>query len=238
MVVLRPKKTIVAAAVLASVCLLLLLGYHAVDNSLTPEDEEYILRYLDEGQVPAAPSPDSYDEQLTFIRAVQSAVLRVAPEHRGIADDQPREPRDLYLAGAGLCYDRSRAIEKILRHAGFETRHVFILSTEGVSSRLEALVTPGVASHAVTEVRTARGWLVVGSNTGWLSLDAADNPRSIKELERHGRGDIAWKEAPRTEIYERPMIAVYGLYSRHGRFFPPYNSLPDVNYRELAQNFW
>jgi hypothetical protein len=39
-------------------------------------------------------------------------------------------------------------------------------------------------------------------------------------------------------LYERPMVAVYGLYSRHGRFFPPYNALPDVNYRALTQNFW
>jgi hypothetical protein len=37
------------------------------------------------------------------------------------------------------------------------------------------------------------------------------------------------------EIYGAPFTYVYGL-SRHGRFYPPYNAVPDVNWGELAQN--
>ena len=38
------------------------------------------------------------------------------------------------------------------------------------------------------------------------------------------------------EIYSAPFTWVYGFYSRHGRFYPPYNAVPDVNWGELAQN--
>jgi hypothetical protein len=234
---LRRTQWFVAATLAAVVSSISLLAYHAVDTSVTAEDEEYIARYLADGQVAPLPSLRTYEDELTFIRGVQKAVLQVAPEHRGIEDDHPREPRDVYMARAGLCYDRSRVIEKILRHAGFEARHVFILSTDGIGSGLRALLTPGVASHAVTEVRTERGWLIVGSNTGWLSIDVDGNPRSVKDLAAAPAG-FAWQEKPRTDIYERPLVAIYGLYSRHGRFFPPYNALPDVNYTELAQNLW
>jgi hypothetical protein len=233
----RKKKWFLAGTGALLVSLALVLAYHGVDNSLTPEDVEYIGRYLEVGRVRPLPPARTFDEELTFIRAVQHAVLDVAPEDRGIPDDNRREPRDVYLARAGLCYDRSRVIEKILRHAGFATRHVFILSNEGFGSGLRAFVTAGAASHAVTEVLTARGWLVVDSNSRWLSLDHEGNPRSIEDV-RAGGASLAWTEKPPADIYERPMVAVYGLYSRHGRFFPPYNAIPDVNYSELAHNFW
>ena len=38
------------------------------------------------------------------------------------------------------------------------------------------------------------------------------------------------------EIYRAPYTWLYGVYSRHGRFFPPYNAIPDVNWPEMAQN--
>ena len=69
--------------------------------------------------------------------------------------------------------------------------------------------------------------------------------------------DIDWKKSPldvittdtqfthphlkgiQTEqltIYTNFFVAVYGLYSRHGRFYPPYNLIPDINYGEFIQN--
>jgi hypothetical protein len=37
-------------------------------------------------------------------------------------------------------------------------------------------------------------------------------------------------------IYNERFFYIYGLYSRHGRFFPPYNVIPDINYSEFIQN--
>ena len=239
LIALKRRTRILAATGATLASLVLVCAYHGVDNSLTSEDEQYIRRYLEAGRVPPLSSAPAYDEELTYIRAVQSAVLDVAQAQRGISDNHSREPRDVYLARSGLCYDRSRVIEKILRFAGFATRHVFILSTAGFRSGLHAFLTAGTASHAVTEVRTSRGWLVVDSNSPWLALDVAGNPRSIDAFQPgHDGASVRWREKPPSDIYERPMVAIYGLYSRHGRFFPPYNRVPDVNYSELTDNLW
>ena len=47
---------------------------------------------------------------------------------------------------------------------------------------------------------------------------------------------IIWKEKPPFNIYMKPFIYIYGLYSRHGKFYPPYNLVPDINYGEFIQN--
>jgi hypothetical protein len=49
-------------------------------------------------------------------------------------------------------------------------------------SALLAVLTPGTQSHAVTEVRTSKGWLIVGSNDRWISLRADGMPASISDV--------------------------------------------------------
>ena len=94
-----------------------------------------------------------------------------------------REPKDVFEAKAGLCYDRSRVIEKILNFYGFKTRHVAIYSTVSSPFALLSLVTPGINSHAVTEVKTSKGWLVVDSNELFLSVGKDNEPISIEEIQ-------------------------------------------------------
>ena len=48
---------------------------------------------------------------------------------------------------------------------------------------------------------------------------------------------ILWKQKP-DDIYIEPFIYFIGLYSRHGYFYPPYNIIPDINYKEFVQNFY
>ena len=233
-------KNRIAALAFLSVCLALFvaLRFHAVDNSVTEEDKRYIAKILRGESVGTPSGKKRYEEEIAYIVRVQKAVLETASGQIGIPFDVPREPKQLYLAKSGLCYDRSRVIEKILRAAAFETRHISIFSTRKTDSALKSLITPGVASHAVTEVLTSKGWLVVDSNHLWLSLDREDRPVSIEQLHALGTAAIEWKEPVPTDIYEGPFTFVYGLYSRHGRFYPPYDPLPDVNYGELIQNLF
>ena len=222
---------------------LLLLGaaiadWHRVDDSVTAEDVQYIPRFL-EGIAPIGPAPArQYGDEIQFIEHVQAAVLRIAPLNEPIPMDSPREPRDLFEAHRGFCYDRSRTIEKILRYAGFRTRHVAIYAIEPNSSALHALVTRGTPSHAVSEVLTSRGWLVVDSNDAWLSLDTSNRPvpmKSIHDAASEG-AQLHWRAAPPTSIYVHPFTFVYGLYSRNGHFYAPYDFIPDVSYGELIDN--
>lgn len=212
--------------------------WHRVDNALTSEDAQYIPRFL-AGIPPIAAAADrQYGDEIQFIERVQAAVLRIAPLNEPIPMDSPREPRDLFEEHRGFCYDRSRTIEKILRYTGFRTRHVAIYAIGANSSALRALVTRGTPSHAVSEVLTRRGWLVVDSNDAWLSLDTANRPVAVKAIRDAALGGAQpqWRAAPPTSIYVHPFTFVYGLYSRNGHFYPPYDFIPDVSYGELIDN--
>ncbi len=217
-------------------CALSVLSYHAVDNALTAEDRRYIPLYLQDVR-PLAPDP-TYEDELRFIVSVQRLVLGAAPGNVGLPFDQQREPKDLLAAKTGLCFDRSRAIEKILRYAGFKTRHIAIYATEKTNTAIKSIITPGIESHAVTEVLTQNGWLVVDSNAPWVSADSNDQPISIEAIKLNIENTIAieWGKEPPTAIYTKPFTFVFGLYSRHGRFYPPYNFVPDINYGEFFQN--
>lgn len=188
--------------------------------------------------VESLPKNLTYKDELNFIISIQGSVLNIAPRNDGLPYSQKREPKELYEAKTGLCYDRSRTIEKILRYSGFKTRHVSLYSKEKTGSAIKSLIAPGVSSHAVTEVLMKNGWLVVDSNAPWVSIDTNSQPMSIIDIQLsiENSTPIQWSKEPPTSIYEKPFTFVYGLYSRHGKFYPPYNFIPDLHYGEFVQN--
>jgi len=220
----------VVSAVLLATAAVTLAYYHQVDNRLRPADRVAIAAYFAAvGYSPPA-SLESYALQLAYIRAVQQAVLHCATGNDGIPQGFPREPADLLRRGSGLCYDRSRVIEKMLRFGGLQTRHCALYHRAAGASALQTLIDPHSDSHAVTEVRTSAGWLVVDSNEAWLSLDCGGRPQPIAAVH-------TWQR-PLPAFYRQPFVCVYGLYSRHGRFYPPYNAVPDLHWPELLANVW
>jgi hypothetical protein len=52
------------------------------------------------------------------------------------------------------------------------------------------------------------------------------------------RAHPAWRAGPPNAIYLRPFTVVYGLYSRNGHLYPPYDFVPDVSYAELTDNIF
>lgn len=229
---------VLSCSIFGVLAVMALLTYHQVGNSLTSEDVKYIKKFLGEADILSFSEQRGYEDERRFIIKVQKTVLRIAHNSNGIPFNMQREPKNIFLAKSGLCYDRSRVIEKILRYSDFQTRHISIYSTKETSSALKSLITPHVSSHAVTEVLTSRGWLVVDSNDPWVSLDEQGNPISINQIQSDvGTESISWKDDKFSSIYKVPFTFVYGLYSRHGRFYPPYNFIPDINYRELIHNF-
>ena len=220
------------------VFILLIFFYSAVDNELTIEDQRYIKdHYINLPKI--APYKLSYPNQLEIIKQIQKSVFKVAPKHIGIPKRQKREPKDLFEQKIGQCFDRSRVIEKVLRYYGFKTRHIALYSIQKTGSIFRSLITPGIASHAFSEVYTSKGWLVVDSNHEWLALDRESNPFSIRDI-RHNKPNVInrLKEVLPSFIYKEDFFYVYGLYSRHGMFYPPYNYIPDINYVEFLDNIW
>lgn len=177
----------------------------------------------------ALPRPLTYEDEIRTIRIVQARVFAKAPFGEGIPDYEPREPSDLMKYGRGLCYDRSRTLDKALAYMGFKTRHVFLLYRKELSLR-ESLFRRGHPSHAVTEVKTSRGWLYVDSNQPWIAVNRTGQPV--------GAGGI-WKHfdefdgAP--EYVRGPWWAIRGLYSRKGAFYAPYLPLPQLNWLDFVE---
>ena len=185
----------------------------------------------------------SYKDEIRFVDRIQRKVLDAAPVDKTLLYESEREPKDLYIAKHGLCYDRSRVIEKILTAAGFNTRHIVIFKNpEKTHPLLKIFDIQKHALHAVTEVQTLKGWLVVDSNEGFISINETEDPFSIRMMSNYARKGIPirWKNCYQDNynvLFEDNFIFVYGLYSRHGDFYPPYNFVPDINWAEFLQNF-
>jgi hypothetical protein len=225
---------------LITILIIGVLSYNSVDNNITKEDEKYISLFT--SNVKTLPNNPSYDDEIKFITRVQQQVLRINfkenyKDARNILDlNSQREPKDLYEVRGGLCYDVSRTLEKIFRKNGFKTRHIAIYSTKKTKSAIKSIfLTYRNSSHAITEVLTKKGWLVVDSLKPWMSLDKNNNPVSIQKLQSDINNTALKNKAP-AEIYIEPFTFVYGLYSRHGKFYPPYNFIPDVHYGEFIYN--
>lgn len=175
-------------------------------------------------------TPVSFEEEIALIRKVQTEVFKRAPldlQDEGIPLKSTREPADLVSAGHGLCYDRSRTLDKALVYVGFETRHIYVLYKEN-RSLFDALSRHGQKSHAVTEVETSKGWLFVDSNTPWIAMNKIGQPIGADEV--WSRLD-EFEDAP--EYLGHPYWAIRGMYSRNGYLYPPYISIPEFNYPDF-----
>ncbi len=240
----RTKRLLLAVPALFAAALAgmgFLLYANRVTTRVTALDRAAIARFMAAGGVrlPPAGLPD-IDRQIAFIGSVQAAVMKLVPGNTGIPQGQPREPADLWRTRSGLCYDRSRLLEKIFRSYGFTVRHAALYAAPAGSGILTVLSHPGLSSHAVTEVKTVKGWLLVDSNAPFLALDAKGFPVSLSQMSRDAdRREIIYDKryaAAMNPFYRKPFVIVYGLYSRHGGFYPPYNRIPDVNWKEAADN--
>ena len=147
-----------------------------------------------------------------------------APVGKGIPDYEPREPADLMKKREGLCYDRSRTMDKAFGYIGLDARHVYLLYRQD-RGYWSAMLHYGQPSHAVTEVKTSKGWMFVDSNTEWIALT------------RDGQvvnADDVWKRAAEFDGMPKylndPWWAIRGMYSRKGQLYPPYIMFPDFNW--------
>ncbi len=208
----RRKRGLAALLVLAALGVGV-AATHDVSRAVSPGDATAAKTLL--ASRPNVPDRTaSFADEVALAIAVQDAVLAAAPINDGIPEGQPRELADLMRARKGLCFDRSRAIETILRSRGFEVRHASIYSTAETGSALRSLATPRTESHAITEMKTSRGWMAIDSNNRWMGLTAAGEPLSLAAIRAEPRR--LWHPAarePLPPIYRKPFTYVYGLYS-------------------------
>lgn len=201
-----------------------------VKTNVTAEDARVFQRSLGLQR----PAKDlSFDEQIKLIKYYQFVLAKTVPFGKPIPDYQSREPMDLLNAGTGLCYDRSRSLDKMFRWAGFESRHVYIIYLEHPVtgekiSVLRALLTRGSASHAVTEVKTKKGWLTVDSILNWVSLTRNGDPVEAGEV-RARQNEI--DNVP--SYFKKDYFAIPGMYSRRGQLYRPYILYPEFHWPDF-----
>jgi hypothetical protein len=230
------RKLVIMPAVLAVLggATVALAHYNEVSTNPTKADVAAVRSLL--GPHARVDASATFEDQLRTIKLVQGRVLKAAPRNDGIPVRHTRELGDVLKAKYGLCYDRSRAIESALRVLGMRVRHIAVYST-AQHPAVESLLTPGTESHALTEVSTRRGWMLIDSNSSWISLRGDRRPLSIKQLQSVAPAARAEGDGtPPPPVFRHPFTWVYGLYSRHGDFYPPYTPVPDVNWSEFAAN--
>lgn len=199
--------------------------YTNVPTEVTTEDA---IVFSDLGFAKPAMSR-TFEQEIVLIRQVQGAVFQKAPLGDGIPEYEAREPADLMRFGQGLCFDRSRTFDKAFNYLGFESRHVYLLYREN-KSFFKALLHYGQSSHAVTEVKTSRGWMFVDSNTPWIALTRGGEPVNADNVWRK------YAELANPPLYLEPAWwAIRGMYSRKGQFFEPFLPFPfpELNWRDF-----
>jgi hypothetical protein len=225
---------------LFSLLLILTVYFHSVDRNITSEDEIYIKLFL-ENCDDCVTKPLCYEDEIKQINKIDSIIIAKISHDSPIAMGQRREPKDVYLAGHGYCYDRSRVLEKIFIYLGYEVRHVALFQRNPNQNAIRTLLGKTLNSHSISEVMTQKGWVVVGSNKNWMSVDKNNQCYSMKMLTENlkNRNIPSWKVSLPSEydkFYKEECYPIYGVYSRHGKFYPPYTSIPDYNLRELFYN--
>lgn len=208
---------------------------HNVPKGISQEDKDALITIFDEDKVNAKEL--SFEDQINYIDKLVNKLHGQFKVLKPIQYNHKREPLQLIENGGGYCYDFSRSIEKQLIISGFKTRHAAVYLRKG--SFFQTLSSKDVTSHSVCEVLTKNGWMVIDSNEPFYTQDVNGEVYSFKNL-KDLEVTPTWKISPSREtskFYWPKIEYVYGLYSRHGYFYAPYNAIPDYNFRELFYNF-
>ncbi|TXG84726.1 MAG: hypothetical protein E6R12_03515 [Sphingomonadales bacterium] len=209
------------------------LGYLAtnVDTSVTSANITSIIRLNINS---ACVQRDSFESEVRCVEAIQTAQLKEIPDLTCVNDHVSREPEAAIERGRACCFTRSRLIEKALTHFGFKVRHV---SMHVLSVPIIGYIMPVRDSHAASEVLTSRGWMFVDSLQVFRAITRDGKPLTAPELRRLEDFSALDKPPANPSFYHMHYTSLYGLYSRHGQFYPPYLPLPDIAWSQVFYNF-
>lgn len=209
----------------------LFLQFHNVNKKLSDEDIYFIDLFIEElNLLEKKPIFSNFSEEIIFINSIHAAIIKNINSSSGISKNSSREPKDLYYLREGECYDTSRLLEKLFQYYGYKTKHLSIYEKKGDIPLLNLLLKKGNDSHAISEILTTRGWLAIDSVSDWINLDVNNKIIDINKIKFNAN----WEYNAPHHIFDKEYFLIYGLYSRHGRFYPPYNFIPDINFKDFV----
>lgn len=205
------------------------VGYLAVtreiSREITAQDENAILAIFQRAGINpinllAERKPD-FNAQVLAIRAIKGAVMPAGPD-TGV-----------------IPANRARILDKAYRFLGYESRYASVFEAADTSSALSAVLRSGTKtgrSHAVLEVKTDKGWMLVDTLPPFVAVTKDNDPVSLRRLQDEVANGtpIIWQEdvgQPYT-LLQKKFVIVYGLYAWRG-----FASFPDINWPEFDLNF-
>lgn len=231
---IKPKVvTIKFITIFLTLLLLIVLFTGSVDNAITESDKRAISQL---GPMIECAKTEDFKSELNCVQAVQNSIRNLIPDQTcpSITNDLRIEPESFIKRGYGCCYSRARFTEKALRFYGFKTRRVAI-HVDGPYGIPGTLMLK-TASHATTEVLTSRGWMGVDSNEPFILITRSGQPLTFKNFKSH-REELEQNPIPES-FYQHEYTVVYGLYSRHGKFYGAPLPVPEFIFNELINNFY
>lgn len=227
------------------ICIITLFWLHNVESEITKQDILAINKIAEISElqiVRNAMVNATFEEQIAFVNKLTVAInSMIDPSGMLIPSGVSREPQAWLKARSPLCYDVARVMEKILGYAGFEVRYmsVFELEAFSVTSAWQAIIKPRVASHAMIEIKTHQGWLALDTwyltnlNSTKVYISKENIPIQTADIGKYLRnGELKIAHV----IFNNPILIVYGLYSRHGGAYPPYDRIPDLSWSQFIFN--
>ena len=250
------RSVFLKGGVLSVILGVLLLVFNNNSINVSKEDEAFIKAFSREWNLTnnADSIHASFENEIAFVTTLQNCVLEEI-KHKEIPQQNFGDLRYYYTEKKGFCYDRAVLLEKFLKYNGFSFRHLYLyFGEDNQAPSISNFFKKDLASHALLEVKTKNGWMVMGTNANWLGLsnknEVLDVDQLRKRISQHNLvlrteatiGTCFWKEKGDHFRY------IYGLYSRHGQFFNhpkaggsaslfPFHFLPDYNLSMLFENF-
>tara|TARA_B100000575_G_C23043734_1_gene600730 strand:- start:131 stop:823 length:693 start_codon:yes stop_codon:yes gene_type:complete len=174
-----------------------------------------------------------YQSELNCIKNIQIAQKKlVDSEDCRIKTINP-EPLEMINENTGCCFDRARLIEKSLDFYGIKSRRVFLIQKNKYG--IFTIFIPKVGSHAVTEAKTSKGWIGIETvNDLFILTDNNNMPLTFKEAIKKEYNFP--KSEDLDNLYNKDLLALIGVYSRHGKFYKPYLPFPEINFVNFFSN--
>lgn len=253
------KKILLTTFILLAGVMLLLWTF-STKATTTEEDEKFLQAYIKKWALPD--NIDSirgeFTEEKAFINRIQDSVIHsIQGYNKPIPKEKVGNIRYYFEKKTGACYDRALLMEKLFTRFGFQTRHVFVFFIgEDRSPRATDILRNYLPTHALLEIKTSKGWMVVDTQNAWMGLDNHQNPLPLGALRKQWKSGEQWNLIQThkmpvylSSIYQKGYFKfIYGLYSRHGGFLPhrPWVTqvrrwgvpIPDYNLSQLLMNLF
>lgn len=211
-------------------------------KTLTIFEKEKIIEFRNKLEKIIFPSGKIPEEEIEYISKMNHAYSIYSNYHSILKneDHANRELIDLINLKFPNCYIMAYIFEKVLESKGFKTRHIFLTLNEKKMPK-PLLLFMKLNSHALLEVKTKRGWLIVDPYQNWQGVTNKSEVINIQQLKQNGVKYYKWKKEIHAGIlnlfFQNNFEFFYGLYSRKGGIIPSkISTLPVINAEDLISS--